>query len=102
MNYNKISLGIIGNTLNLLYNIPFMYQVYKNSDTKNISTCFLILRILGSLSWIAYGIIDEDNWIIISYFVTLSSSSFVSYYKIRDKINKKTQTKTNGSINNDV
>ena len=52
----KNLLGLIGNSLNLLYNIPFVYQVYKNNNTKNISTCFLFLRNLGSLSWISYGI----------------------------------------------
>lgn len=84
----KIILGITGNTLNLLYNIPFMYQVYKNKNTKNISSCFLLLRNLGSISWISYGIIEYDLWILLSYSVTLSSSLFVSYYKICDKINK--------------
>ena len=69
MDNYKIALGIVGNTLNLLYNVPFMYQVYKNNNTKNISTCFLILRNLGSLSWIIYGILDLDLWIILSYIV---------------------------------
>ena len=89
--------AIIGNTLNLLYNIPFMYQVYKNKNTKNISTCFLILRILGSISWIIYGLLDNDLWIIISYNVTLTSSLFVSIYKINDKI--KNKTAQNNEIN---
>ena len=85
----KVIFAFIGNILNLLYNIPFMYQVYKNKNTKNISTCFLIIRILGSLCWISYGALDEDIWIIISYIVTLFSSLFVSAYKINDKVNKK-------------
>ena len=94
MDNYKVAVGIVGNTLNLLYNIPFMYQVYKNNNTKNISTCFLILRNLGSLSWIIYGILDLDLWIILSYIVTLSSSLFVSFYKIKDKINKNNDENT--------
>lgn len=94
MDNYKVALGIFGNTLNLLYNVPFMYQVYKNNNTKNISTCFLILRNLGSLSWIIYGILDLDLWIILSYIVTLSSSLFVSFYKIKDKINKNNDENT--------
>jgi uncharacterized protein with PQ loop repeat len=94
MDNYKVAVGIVGNTLNLLYNVPFMYQVYKNNNTKNISTCFLILRNLGSLSWIIYGILDLDLWIILSYIVTLSSSLFVSFYKIKDKINKNNDENT--------
>ena len=94
MDNYKIALGIVGNTLNLLYNVPFMYQVYKNNNTKNISTCFLRLRNLGSLSWIIYGILDLDLWIILSYIVTLFSSLFVSFYKIKDKINKNNDENT--------
>lgn len=81
-------LGLLGNSLNLLYNIPFVYQVYKNNDTKNISTCFLLLRNLGSLSWISYGILEKDKWIILSYSVTITSSLIVSCYKLRDKLKK--------------
>ena len=66
INVNFI-LGLLVNSLKLLYNIPFVYQVYKNNDTKNISTCFLLLRNLGSLSWLSYGILEKDNWIILSY-----------------------------------
>tara|TARA_B100001094_G_scaffold330667_2_gene396479 strand:+ start:626 stop:958 length:333 start_codon:yes stop_codon:yes gene_type:complete len=87
LNLNFI-LGLLGNSLNLLYNIPFVYQVYKNNDTKNISTCFLLLRNLGSISWLSYGILEEDNWIISSYSVTLTSSLIISYYKLKDKLKK--------------
>ena len=93
--YLLLFFAIIGNTLNLVYNIPFMYQVYKNKNTKNISTCFLILRVLGSISWVIYGLLDNDLWIILSYIVTLFSSLFVSIYKINDKIQNKTKQNNN-------
>tara|TARA_B100000745_G_scaffold298967_1_gene248710 strand:+ start:1019 stop:1321 length:303 start_codon:yes stop_codon:yes gene_type:complete len=89
INNIKISLALIGNGLNFMYNIPFVYQVYKNKNTKNISTCFLLLRTLGSISWISYGILEKDIWIQLSYSVTLLSSLIVSFYKIKDKLKKK-------------
>ena len=91
----KFILGLLGNSLNLLYNIPFVYQVYKNNDTKNISTCFLLLRNLGSLSWISYGILEKDNWIILSYSVTITSSLIVSFYKLKDKLKKRNNSQNN-------
>ena len=89
INNIKISLALIGNGLNFMYNIPFVYQVYKNKNTKNISTCFLLLRTLGSISWISYGILEKDIWIQLSYSVTLLSSLIVSFYKIKDKLKKR-------------
>jgi len=91
INNIKISLALIGNGLNLMYNIPFVYQVYKNNNTKNISTCFLLLRTFGSISWISYGILEKDIWIQLSYLVTLLSSLIISFYKIKDKIKKKNE-----------
>ena len=61
---------------------------YIKDDTKNISTCFLLLRNLGSLSWLSYGILEEDNWIISSYSITLTSTMIISYYKLKDKLKK--------------
>ena len=91
INNIKISLALIGNGLNFMYNIPFVYQVYKNNNTKNISTCFLLLRTFGSISWISYGILEKDIWIQLSYLVTLLSSLIISFYKIKDKIKKKNE-----------
>ena len=95
----KIYLALLGNGLNLMYNIPFVYQVYKNKNTKNISTCFLLLRTFGSISWISYGILEKDIWIQLSYSVTLLSSLIVSFYKIKDKF-KKNNHETNLENNN--
>ena len=77
--------AILGNTLNILYNIPFVYRVFKNKSANNISSYFLIMRLFGSISWIIYAILESELWIGLSYIVTLISSICVSYIKIKYK-----------------
>ena len=40
-NKGAFAMAIIGNTLNLGYNIPFVYLVWKNRSSKNISDLFI-------------------------------------------------------------
>ena len=47
---------IVANIINLFYNIPQMFQTYKTKSTRDFSTLFLILRIIGNLIWVAYSI----------------------------------------------
>ena len=77
-----LTLFILGNIYNFIYNIPFVYVVYKNWCADNISNKFLLLRIIGALIWIGYSIIIKDFFIGLSYTVTLLSSTFVCYVKI--------------------
>jgi len=84
-----LTFAILGNFLNLAYNIPFVYLVWKNRSSKNISGLFLILRFCGSVSWFIYGIIVNDVWVMISYIITLIATIMICYIKILDKIKKK-------------
>ena len=83
-----LTFAILGNVLNLAYNIPFVYLVWKNRSSKNISSLFLILRFCGSVSWLIYGIIVNDVWVMSSYIITLVATLMICYIKIIDKINK--------------
>jgi uncharacterized protein with PQ loop repeat len=83
-----LTFAILGNVFNLAYNIPFVYLVWKNRSSKNISGLFLILRFCGSLSWLVYGIIIKDVWILSSNIITLIATIMICYIKILDKINK--------------
>ena len=82
MNETILILAILGNICNLAYNIPFIYVVWKHWNANNISKKFLVLRIIGSLIWIAYCIIINDLLIGLSYSVILLSSGFILYVKI--------------------
>lgn len=77
--------AILGNTLNILYNIPFVYRVFKNKSANNISSYFLIMRLFGAISWIIYAILESEVWVGLSYIVTLISSICVSYIKVKYK-----------------
>ena len=77
-----LTLAILGNIFNFAYNIPFVYVVWKHWNANNISKKFLVLRIIGSLIWIAYCIIINDLFIGLSYGIILLSSGFIFYVKI--------------------
>lgn len=78
-------MAIIGNTLNLGYNIPFVYLVWKNRSSKNISGTFLLLRFWGSISWLVYAVLVSDTWVGISYMVTLTATCMIYYIKFNER-----------------
>ncbi len=84
---------VIANIINLFYNIPQMVKTYKRKSTKDFSTTFLVLRILGNLIWIGYAIEVSSLLMLINNIVTVVSSIFIGYYKvleiIKDYRNKK-------------
>jgi uncharacterized protein with PQ loop repeat len=84
-----LTFAIIGNLLNLAYNIPFVWLIWKNRNSNNISGAFLILRFFGSISWIIYAFLLSDVWVGLSYAVTLISTLFVIYVKCLDRKKKK-------------
>ena len=89
---NVMIIGIIGNLFNLMYNIPFVWVVFKHWNADNISKKFLYIRILGSISWIIYAILSKNLYVGLSYCVTLLSSLLVTYVKLTQK--KKTEVLT--------
>ena len=80
-----ITFAVIGNVLNLGYNIPFVWLVWKNRSSKNISGMFLSLRFFGSISWLIYAGLVKDLWIAISYTVTLVATLFIVYVKFKER-----------------
>jgi MtN3 and saliva related transmembrane protein len=77
---------IIANIINLFYNIPQMVTTYKRKSTKDFSTTFLVLRIVGNLIWIGYAIEVNSLLMMINNIVTVLSSIFISYYKVLEII----------------
>jgi len=72
---------VVANIINLFYNIPQMVTTYKRKSTKDFSTTFLVLRIVGNLIWIGYAIEVSSLLMLINNIVTVLSSVFISYYK---------------------
>jgi uncharacterized protein with PQ loop repeat len=81
--------AFLGNILNLAYNIPFVYLVWKNRSSKNISGSFLTLRFCGSVSWLVYGALVQDAWVAFSYVVTLIATILIGYIKCKERKRKK-------------
>lgn len=83
---------IIANIINIVYNIPQMVKTYKCKSTKDLSSWFLFLRIIGNSIWIGYAIEVDSMMILINNIVTVVASIFIGYYKVlelnRDRIEK--------------
>lgn len=77
---------VIANVLNLIYNIPQMVHTYRRKSTRDLSTWFLFLRIIGNLIWVIYSIYIANLLMLINNVVTVTASVFVGYYKVREII----------------
>lgn len=72
---------VIANIINFVYNLPQMVKTYKTKSTKDFSSTFLFLRVIGNSIWLAYSIELNEFLFLLSNFVTVLSSIFISYYK---------------------
>jgi MtN3 and saliva related transmembrane protein len=80
---------VIGNIINIIQNVPQIIKTYKTKSTKDFSGWFLLLRIIGNIIWTAYAISINSMLMIINNMVTILSSSFIGYYKIKEIINER-------------
>jgi MtN3 and saliva related transmembrane protein len=90
---------IIANIINLVYNIPQMVKTYQRKSTKDLSSWFIFLRIVGNSIWIGYAIEIDSMMMLINNIITVSSSIFIAYYKVlelyKERLDKKMQTNYN-------
>ena len=90
---------IIANIINLVYNIPQMVKTYQRKSTKDLSSWFIFLRIVGNSIWIGYSIEIDSMMMLINNIITVSSSIFIAYYKVselyKERLEKKMQTNYN-------
>jgi uncharacterized protein with PQ loop repeat len=75
---------VIGNIINLVYNIPQMVKTYKTESTKDFSSTFLFMRVFGNSIWLAYSIELNTFLFLISNIVSVVASVFISYYKMQE------------------
>ena len=57
---------IIANIINIVYNIPQMVKTYKRKSTKDLSSWFLFLRIIGNSIWMGYAIEVDSMMMLIN------------------------------------
>jgi uncharacterized protein with PQ loop repeat len=73
---------VIGNIINLVYNIPQIVKTYKTKSTKDFSSTFLFMRVFGNTIWLAYSIELNTFLFLLCNIVSVGSSIFISYYKV--------------------
>lgn len=89
---------IIANVINLVYNLPQIIKTYKTKSTGDFSEWFLLLRFIGNTIWIPYAIEINSLLLLINTIVTVCSSIFIGYYKIKEILNKrKNKNNTNNN-----
>lgn len=90
---------IIANIINLWYNIPQVIKTYKSKSTRDFSSWFLFLRIIGNTIWIGYAIEVDSFQMLLNNIVTVVASAFIAYYKVKEIIydykNKKNDIEIN-------
>jgi MtN3 and saliva related transmembrane protein len=79
----------IANIINLIYNVPQVVKTYKTKSTKDFSSWFIFLRILGNIIWIIYSIEIDSLQMLINTSVTVLSSIFIGYYKVIELYNER-------------
>jgi MtN3 and saliva related transmembrane protein len=96
---------IIANIINLWYNIPQVIKTYKCKSTRDFSSWFLFLRIIGNTIWIAYAVEVDSFQMLLNNIVTVLASTFIAYYKVKEiyidykKKNKKYEIIENINMN---
>jgi uncharacterized protein with PQ loop repeat len=91
---------IIANIINLVYNIPQMVKTYQRKSTKDLSSWFIFLRIVGNSIWIGYAIEIDSMMMLINNIITVSSSVFIAYYKVLELHKERLEKKMQNNYNN--
>lgn len=83
MSTAALVLGVVGNVLNIAYNIPLVWRVVKLWDAHSLSLAFIFIRILAGILFVIYAALVRDIIVGVSYVVTLTSSLVLFVVKVR-------------------
>jgi len=72
----------LANIINLIYNIPQVVKTIKTKSTKDFSSWFIFLRIVGNIIWVVYSIDIDSLQMLINTCVTVLASIIIGYYKV--------------------
>jgi uncharacterized protein with PQ loop repeat len=89
---------IIANIINIVYNVPQMVQTYKTKSTRDFSSWFLSLRIIGNMIWLVYAFNIYSLLMVINNMVTIISSIFIAYYKTLELIDEYREKRYNEQL----
>jgi uncharacterized protein with PQ loop repeat len=76
-------IGILVGVVSIVYNLPFTYRIVKNGSARDVDSFFLLMRILGVILYIAYGVLIIDYYIIAANIVPMICTVIIVTVKIR-------------------
>ncbi len=76
------SLVIVANVIGFVYNVPQVILTIRTKSAKDLSSIFLLMRIVSALLWIVYTSIIWSPDVLISWVITGGSSVVLLYYKV--------------------
>jgi len=76
--YTATSISVVGRFI-------FMFLIYKNKSTNNLSLLFCILNIFSSSMWIYYSVLNNDMPMVVRSSTELSLLAISSIYIVRNK-----------------
>ncbi len=77
---------IIGNFITVFQNVPQVIKTYKVKSTRDFSSIFLFMRLTACFIWGAYSIEINSLLMLINNLITLLSTMFICFYKMKEII----------------
>ena len=77
---------IIGNLITVFQNVPQVIKTYKVKSTRDFSSIFLFMRLAACFIWGAYSIEINSLLMLINNLITLLSTMFICFYKMKEII----------------
>lgn len=87
MDYIQI-LGLLAAVLTTGANLPQAYKVIKTRSTKSLSAISFLMLLLGSITWVIYGIYRDDIPVILANSIAGSLHGIILFIKVTSKKQK--------------
>ena len=78
-------LGLTAGTITSVTFLPQVIRIWKTKSVKDLSLMMLLLLIVGTLSWLSYGLIIKDVAIIYTNTMVLTMSLIMLFFKLKYK-----------------
>ena len=82
-------IGYIAASLTTIAFFPQVYQVYKTQKTDDLSLSMFVIFTVGILCWLTYGILIKNIPIVLADTISLSTSIYILYIKIKNELHKR-------------
>lgn len=79
----QTGLGIAAAVISIIYNLPLVYRVVKRGSARDVDLYFLLLRVVGVCLLMAYGVVIDDIYVIVSNLVPLFASCIILAVKTK-------------------